>query len=221
MHPHNVGALGKPNLFLGMHCVQHSCRSHPNCAAPRVSGLALEVCATIGVYTRTISRRFTVSAIERDSCAVERGNPVNPYTATAVPLTLLAMVSPVLADEQLVLIVSAASKIEQLDSPVFRKVFLGLTVTHNGERLRPVLNEADARVKVVFLQNVVSMSDITGYRRLLRLALQQCQTQPVAYEDIASLIKDVPTDPIAVSYAWTKDVEHNVDVKIIGVLWQD
>jgi len=65
------------------------------------------------------------------------------------------------------------------------------------------------------------MSDITGSRQLLRLALQQDQTQPVAYKDIASLIKNVPTDPIAVSYAWAKDVEHNVDVKIIQVLWQD
>src|ERR1700683_2468999 len=100
MHPHNVGALGKPNLFLGMHCVQHSCRSHPNCAAPRVSGLALEVCATIGVYTRTISRRFTVSAIERDSCAVERGNPVRTHRPRPCLLTLLPMVPPVLADKQ-------------------------------------------------------------------------------------------------------------------------
>jgi hypothetical protein len=152
---------------------------------------------------------------------VERGNPVKPHTATAVLLTILAMVSPVLADERLVLIVSAASKIKQLGSPELRKVFLGLTVTHNGERLRPVLNEADARVKAVFLQNVVSMSDITGYRRLLRLALQKGQTQPVAYEDIAPLIKAIPTDPIVVSYAGAKAVEHNVDVKIIRVLWQD
>ena len=94
-------------------------------------------------------------------------------------------------------------------------------MTNNGERLRPVLNEADARGKAVFLRKVVSVSDITGSRQLLRLALQQGQTQPVAYKDIASLNKNTPTDPIAVSYAWAKDVEHNVDVKIIGVLWQD
>ena len=161
-----------------------------------------------------------VTAIERDSCAVKRGNPAKSHAATAVLLTLLAMVTPVLADKQLVLILSAASKLEQLDSPEVRKVFLGLTVTHNGERPRPVLNEADARVKAVFLRRVVSMSDITGSRQLLRLALQQGQTQPVAYKDIASLNKNVPTGPVAVSYAWAKDVEHNVDVKILRVLWQ-
>jgi hypothetical protein len=99
--------------------------------------------------------------------------------------------------------------------------FLGLTVTHNGERLRPVVKEADARVRGVFLQNAASMSDITYDRRLLRLALQQGQTRPVAYEDIASLIKAVATASIAVSYARAKDVEHNVDVKIIRALWHD
>jgi hypothetical protein len=152
---------------------------------------------------------------------VERGNSVKKHTATAVLLTLLAVALPAWADDQLVLIVSADSKIEQLDSLEVRKLFLGLTVTHNGERLRPVLNEADARVKEVFLQNVVSMSDITYDRRLLRLALQQGRTQPNTYKDTALLLKAVATDPIAVSYAWAKDVAHDPDVKIIRVLWHD
>ena len=46
---------------------------------------------------------------------MERGNSVSKFTATAVFLTLLAAARPALAGEQLVLIVSAASKI-RLDS---------------------------------------------------------------------------------------------------------
>jgi hypothetical protein len=64
------------------------------------------------------------------------------------------------------------------------------------------------------------MPDITYGRRLFRLAIQQRQTQSGAYKAIVSLIK-VATNPIPVSYAWVKDVEHNVDVKIIPVLWHD
>jgi len=41
---------------------------------------------------------------------VECGNSVNKFTATAVLLTLLTAATPALAGEQLVLIVSAASK---------------------------------------------------------------------------------------------------------------
>jgi hypothetical protein len=146
---------------------------------------------------------------------------VNRHTAMAVLLILLSVAFPAWADEQLVLIVSADSKVEQLDSLEVRKLFLGLTVTHNDERLRPLLNETDPRIKEVFLQNVVSMSDITYDRRLLRLALQQGRTQPATYKDSSLLIKAVAADPIAVSYAWAKDVAHNPNVRIIRILWHD
>jgi hypothetical protein len=152
---------------------------------------------------------------------VECGNSVSKFTASAVLLVLLTAATPALAGEQLVLIVSAASKIEQLDSLEVRKLFLGLTVTHDGNRLRPVLNESDDRVKQIFLQNIVSMSDITYDRRLLRLSLIQGQTQPTAYKDIALLINSVAADPSAVSYAWAEDVAHESRIRILRVLWYD
>ena len=152
---------------------------------------------------------------------MECGNSVRKIAATAVLVTLLTASRPVSAAEQLVLIVSADSKVEQLDSLEVRKLFLGLTVTHNGDRLRPVLDEADARVKEIFLQNIVSMSDTTYDRNVLRLALIQGQIKPIAYKDIALLINAVIADPTAVSYAWAKDVAHDSRIKILRVLWYD
>jgi hypothetical protein len=152
---------------------------------------------------------------------VERGNSVTKIAATAVLVTLLAATGAVSAAEQLVLIVSADSKVEQLDSLQVRKLFLGLTVTHDGDRLRPVLDEADARVKEIFLQNIVSMSDTTYDRSVLRLALIQGQIKPIAYKDITLLINAVVADPTAVSYAWAKDVAHDSRIKILRVLWYD
>jgi hypothetical protein len=152
---------------------------------------------------------------------VERGNSVTKIAATAVLVTLLTATGPVWAADQLVLIVSADSKVEQLDSLEVRKLFLGLTVTYDGDRLRPVLDETDARVKEIFLQNIVSMSDTTYDRSLLRLALIQGQIKPIAYKDIALLLKAVEADPTAVSYAWAKDVAHDSRIKILRVLWYD
>jgi hypothetical protein len=152
---------------------------------------------------------------------VERGNSVSKLAAAAVLVTLLAASGTVSAADQLVLIVSADSKVEQLDSLEVRKLFLGLTVIHNGDRLRPVLDEADARVKEIFLQNIVSMSDSTYDRSVLRLALIQGQIKPIAYKDINLLIKAVIADPTAVSYAWAKDVAHDSRIKILRVLWYD
>jgi hypothetical protein len=152
---------------------------------------------------------------------VERCNSVNKFAVTAVLVALLAAAGPASAAEQLVLIVSADSKVEQLDSLDVRKLFLGLTVTYNGDRLRPVLDEADARIKEIFLQNIVSMSDTTYDRSVLRLALIQGQIKPIAYKDIAMLIKAVEADPTAVSYAWARDVAHDSRIKILRVLWYD
>jgi hypothetical protein len=152
---------------------------------------------------------------------VERGNSVSKIAAAAVLVTLLAASGTASAADQLVLIVSADSKVEQLDSLELRKLFLGLTVIHNGDRLRPVLDEADPRVKEIFLQNIVSMSDSTYDRSVLRLALIQGQIKPIAYKDIDLLIKAVIADPTAVSYTWAKDVAHDSRIKILRVLWYD
>jgi hypothetical protein len=152
---------------------------------------------------------------------VERGISVNKLAATAVLLMMLTAMSPAFAEEQLVLIVSSDSKVEQLDSLEVRKLFLGLTVTHEGNRLRPILNEADARVKEVFLQNIVALSDITYDRRLLQLALQQGRTQPTVYKHTTELLRAIAADPSAVSYAWSKDVARDPHIKILRILWHD
>jgi hypothetical protein len=152
---------------------------------------------------------------------VERGDSVSRIAATAILLTLLAAAPRALAEEQLVLIVSADSPIVQLDSLEIRKLFLGLTVTQHGTRLRPILNEGDARVKEIFLQNIVSMSDITYDRSLLRLTLIQGQRQPTVYRDIAPLLQAVAADRSAVSYAWTQDVALDPRIKTLRVLWHD
>ena len=136
-------------------------------------------------------------------------------------LVSAALTMPASADETLVLIVSAESKVEQLDSLEVRKLFLGMTVVHNGDRLRPLLNEAEPRLKDVFLQNVVSMTDMTYDRRILRLALQGGRSLPAVYADKAMLINTVAADPTAVSFAWARDVQHDKRIKILRVLWHD
>jgi len=154
---------------------------------------------------------------------MECGRSVKKIAATWLLAALLgaAVIVPAFADETLVLIVSADSKVEQLDSLEVRKLFLGMTVIHNGDRLRPLLNEAEPRLKDVFLQNIVSMTDMTYDRRILRLALQGGRSLPAVYADKVMLINTIASDPTAVSFAWAKDVQHDRRIKILRVLWHD
>jgi hypothetical protein len=134
---------------------------------------------------------------------------------------LLCAAAPADAGEELVLIVSAQSNIDPLDSTLVRKLFLGLTVNQLGSRLRPVLNESDDRIKELFLQNVVSMSDSNYDRYILRLSLLQGRTQPTVFKDKKKLIDAIAADPSAVGYVWAKDVAGDARVKVIRVLWHD
>jgi hypothetical protein len=153
---------------------------------------------------------------------MERGNSVSRCARQIAMLVLLLCAAPsAFANERLVLIVSADSHIEQLDSLEVRKLFLGLTVNHNGHRLRPLLNEADPHLKEIFLQNIVSMSDITYDRHLLGLALKQGRTQPITFKDDAKLISALIADSNAVSFAWIKGVERDSRIRILRVLWHD
>jgi hypothetical protein len=83
------------------------------------------------------------------------------------------------------------------------------------------LNEADAQIKELFLQNIVSMSDSTYDRYVLRLSLQQGRTQPMVYKSESELINAVAADPAAVGYAWGSDVAHDPRVRILRVVWHD
>src|ERR1700692_2798627 len=127
---------------------------------------------------------------------------------------LLGAAAPALAGEELVLIVSVQSNFDQLDSPLIRRLFLGLTVTQHGSRLRPVLNESDEKIKELFLQNVVSMSDSNYDRYVLRLALLQGRTLPMVYRNTTALVSAVAADPAVVGYAWARDVAHDDRVRI-------
>ena len=141
--------------------------------------------------------------------------------AAAFLVLLLGTATPALAGEELVLIVSTRSDVDQLDSPLVRRLFLGLTVTQHGTLLRPVLNEAVPKIKELFLQNIVSMSDSTYDRYVLRLTLLKGRTQPPVYKSSAELIHAVAADPTAVGYVWARDAAPDPRVKILRVLWHD
>jgi hypothetical protein len=146
---------------------------------------------------------------------------VKKFAAAVLLVLLLSTVTPAFAGEELVLIVSTRSDVDQLDSPLVRRLFLGLTVTQHGNRLRPVLNEADPGIKDLFLQNIVSMSDSTYDRYVLRLALLQGRTQPTVYRNNAELINAVAADPTVVGYVWARDVAHDPRIRILRVVWHD
>jgi hypothetical protein len=143
------------------------------------------------------------------------------HFATLVLVLLMGGARPTYAAHELVIIVSARNQLGDLDARSAQRLFLGLTVTHNDIRLRPILNQSDPQIMALFLQNIVSMSNGTYDRYILRLALLQGRTEPATYKNARDVIDAVASDPTAVSYVWAEDAARDVRVKTIRVVWHD
>jgi hypothetical protein len=158
---------------------------------------------------------------QKISCPLVVPGGASVKSIAATFLLLLGAATPAFARQELVLIVSAQCKADQLDPPLARRLFLGLTVAQNGVRLRPLLNESDPQFEDLFLQYIVSMSSSTYDRYLLRLALIQGRTKPPVYRKSKELIDAVAADPTVVSYAWIQDAVHDPRIRVLRIVWHD
>lgn len=141
--------------------------------------------------------------------------------ATLLAALLCCPGSRAFAADRLVLIVSARSQVDALNSLEIQKLFLGLTVLSNGAVLHPLRNESDELMRQIFFQSIISMSEPSYERRVLALTLQQGRTAPPLFRDEKALIEAVGADPAAVSFAWAADVARNPRVKVLRVLWHE
>jgi hypothetical protein len=133
---------------------------------------------------------------------------------------LLSLANRAWAEDRLLLIVAAQSRIESLSSIDVHKLFLGLTVVVNDHRLRPLRNDSDDLMRRVFFQSVVSMSESVYDRRMLALTLQQGVAAPPVLRSTREVLQELAADPDAVSFAWAAEVERDPRIKVLRVLWK-
>jgi hypothetical protein len=142
----------------------------------------------------------------------------------AVLLLTLLLASPAgahAAERQVVLVVSTASPVQQLDSIEVQKLFLGLPVVRDDHVLRPVRNVSDDQLSNIFLQYVVAMSQSAYDRRILAQVLQQGRPRPLELRTSKQVIEALASDRYAVSYMWLRDVPPNPRMRVLRVLWTE
>jgi hypothetical protein len=140
----------------------------------------------------------------------------------AILLALITRVVPAIAGErEVVLVVSVASPVERLDSIQVRKLFLDFPVIVGNRSLHPVDNFSDPELRDAFLQNVVAMTQWAYDQRILSQVNNQGRPLPLELESLNSVLRTLEADPLAVSFAWLKDVVDNPRLRIVRVLWQE
>lgn len=155
---------------------------------------------------------------------MERSIPVRPWAQSALVLTLLCLAPRSDAQhsaDRVVLVASVASTIESLDAVDLRRLFLGIPVLRGAVSYHALRNGSDERLRQIFLQNLVSMSESNYERRLLALALEQGRASPPVYADQGRLLAAVAADPGAISYAWESAVLRDGRYKILRVIWEN
>jgi hypothetical protein len=123
--------------------------------------------------------------------------------------------------EAVVLVARADSPVTDLSSVAVRKLFLGVPVLVDGKPLHPIRNRSDARLDDIFLQQIVRMSQEAYERQsLIGLNRQGWVRLPEA-ATARRVVDSLDADPVAVSFMWMRDVEHNPRLKVLRVLWTE
>ena len=134
---------------------------------------------------------------------------------------LTFVVQTSLADVAVVLVTYKDSPIQSISSLDIRKVYLGISVTIDGNTIRALRRRDDERLNRIFLQSVIAMSERSYERRLVSLMLKFGTPRPAVLDDSDELLESLVTVPSSIAYMWKSDAEVDSRVRIIGVLWQE
>ena len=153
---------------------------------------------------------------------MERRIPVRNRGAQWV--LLVAMMSSMAAswaEDAVVLVTVSDGPITDISSLDIRKAYLGISVTIAGSTVRPLRQQDDDRLNLVFLQSVVAMSQKSYERRLLSMMLKYGTPRPSEVDNLEDLIERLVRNPNAIGYMWRSDAESDSRIKTIKVLWQE
>ena len=135
-------------------------------------------------------------------------------------LAMMLSMTAAWADDTVVLVTSSESPITDISSLDIRKAYLGISVRIAGSTVRPILQQDDDRLNLIFLQSVIAMSQKSYDRRLLSMMLKFGTPRPGKADSREALIETLQGNPYAIGYMWKSDAESDARVRTVKVLWQ-
>jgi len=141
-------------------------------------------------------------------------------TALLIVLSLLSIVCAAQPTSRSLLIVASDEiHLDSIGHAELRKIFLGVPVTKDEVRIRPLLNETDTRATSIFLQQVIFMSEREYKRRLISRVFRLGDQRPQEYDDLALLVEQLRESQGSVSFMWSDQLENYDGLKSLGVIW--
>ena len=119
-------------------------------------------------------------------------------------------------EPSLVLVASAHSAIQRLSPDETRKLYLGVPMIVDSQRVRPLRNNTDPMVQEMFMQKVMFMSTPAYERQILSRVFRMGGTQPLVYAELRELLQALERDPAAVTYLPREQVTPRSGLKVVG-----
>jgi len=123
------------------------------------------------------------------------------------------------AGPTLVLVANPRVTFKTLSIGEVRRLFLGIPVSRNGERLIPLRNYSSPLLKQVFLQKIIFMSERNYERQLMHRTFRFGNSRSEILNDIDSVVQALENTVNGVSYMWSSDAAKIGRFQIIGVVW--
>lgn len=119
-------------------------------------------------------------------------------------------------ESSLVLVANAQSAIKQLSPAEARKLYLGVPMIVESNRVHPLRNNTDPMVQEMFMQKVMFMSTPAYERQILSQVFRMGGTRPFAYVEMGDLLRALETDPAAVTFLPRGLAATRPGLKIVG-----
>lgn len=134
-------------------------------------------------------------------------------------LTIAA--APAQSAERALLLVSGV----QTESGAFthaelRKIYLGVPVTRDDVRIRPLINTSDPLAFRIFLQHVLFMSERDYRRQLLLRVFQRGGIRPAEHKDMKQLVENLESEQGTLTFMWSDQFDREEGLKSLGVIWE-
>lgn len=120
------------------------------------------------------------------------------------------------SEPDLVLVASARSPIVSLTHAETRKLYLGVPLLVEQQRIHPLRNNTNAVVQEIFMQKVLFMSTPTYERQVLSRVFRMGGIRPAEYANLRELLAALEADPGAVTYVLRAFADTQPGLKIIG-----
>lgn len=154
---------------------------------------------------------------------VERNFSMRAFQVLLAVLVLAVSVTALSAsgrDEHVVLVMSSrAAQPGQFAASELRRLFLGMPVFRDGDKVVPLLNASNKEVYQAFLQKVMFMSEANYQRQLVLRVFRRGGNRPAIYHKTEHLVQAMEAIPNGVSFMLQSEVEHLNDVEVVQPLW--